>query len=258
MDLDAKERTFLDDNFKLYGGAWAGGLTELGKSFEIAASKTSKTFDLRFTTRGPERVTFPLTVTKPEGRMTGESPLLPDGPALDAAGLVRVDESLRLTKELWLIERNNDELLVKDTTRGLEALRLDHSLDSRRLGDVGVLYLREDDSSSDLFCVATNLTRGEIIAARWVDLPANASRLLDPKTVDFLDGALKKYGDFGVYGDVTEGIRALARIENFELQIHDGDGVHRISLRPKDGHGHFLYFDVDATTGRIDGCIAGH
>src|SRR5205823_12343505 len=83
-------------------------------------------------------------------------------------------------------------------------------------------------------------------------------RWLDLATVEFLDAAFRKNGDFGVYGGVTEGLRALAREENFELQIHPGKTHFRVSLSPKDGHGHFLHFDLDAKSGAIENCAAGH
>jgi hypothetical protein len=254
--LDDDDRRFLDRNFARFGAAWGAGLASLERDFEVSVTKRWRSFELALVTRGPERVTFRKTVHRKHGGMHGGAPELPDAPELRDDELAQVDAALRRAEELWLIGPSNDELIVTSLAGGLEALRGARTLETRRIDGTAVLYFR--DGCGPLFCLAIELASSEPTSARWVDLPTNPSRRLEPATIDFLDRALRDHGDFGVYGNVTEGLRALARVENFELQLHDDDHAFRLRLTPRDGHGHFLHFAVAKGTGVIGECIAGH
>ena len=102
-----------------------------------------------------------------------------------------------------------------------------------------------------------------VAGATWGGVPASRGRLLDRDTVAFLDNACRENGDFGVYGNVTCGLVDLTEFMQVQLALREADEHHdgprwAVSATPRDGHGHFLHFEIDGRTGAIDGVAAGH
>jgi hypothetical protein len=254
---DAADRQLLDRVLAQLGTAWEGGITTLEADFEISIARRWRTLELALVTRGPERITFRRTVHRKRGTMQGPPPELPAAPEASTDELARIDAAFRRERELWLVGPRDGELIVTPLAEGLAALRGGRSLVTRRLGDTVMLYVREWEHAP-VFCVAIELATERVAAARWVDLPMPASRRLAPDTIDFLDRAFREHGKFGAYGDVTAGLRALACVENFALQLRETATSFEVQLTPRDGHGHFLQFSVAKNTGAIDGCVAGH
>jgi hypothetical protein len=201
---------------------------------------------------------FRQTLHRKSGALSGGLPELPAGPPLVEGELTLLDAILREHGELWLIGPLNDDVeMIELGTVGIERWRAE-PFHTRRLGDVGVLYVPSDGGFGPLFALAVDLRARRLIDARWVELPANGSRTLAPATVEFLDRALREHGDFGTAGDVSAGLRALARDANMQLQLHERAADYAIHVSPRDGHGHWLRFDVAKDSGRIGACAAGH
>ena len=76
--------------------------------------------------------------------------------------------------------------------------------------------------------------------------------------INFVDSALKKYGDFGVYGDLSSGLEELIK-NNFIIKITDEETIYFISIYPEntDLGGHDFAFDIDKETGIISNVAVG-
>ena len=84
----------------------------------------------------------------------------------------------------------------------------------------------------------------------------NSGHWLSAKEVEFLEDAMRKNGDFGVYGSVQDGLRSL--VTHMEVSMKEDDENWEVSAYPRDDHGHFLEFPINKVTGEIDDVAAGH
>jgi hypothetical protein len=255
--LSQADRDFLQQNFARFGEAWRPGLDMLERHFTLEADRKWRTFELRLTTRDVFGLRYTLTVGRKDGGMRHSRPALPEGPPLSPEELAQVDGILEETAELWLLEPLNSECRRIDLADGLAGLRGGRGLSTRRRGDRALLFLEEREVGGELFCASVDLARRELEEIRWWDLPPAAQgRRLRPEEIEFIDRYLRLNGDFGVYGSVTAGLRALA--EHFELTIRDEADAYHFSVVPRDGHGHFLHFAMDKGSGSIGAAAAGH
>ena len=256
-DLTAKDRAFLDENFKRFGLAWSGGLAALEKDFEIQARIKWDRYELQLTTRATPRIRFIHNVNKVHGGMYDDGrPQLPNAPELNADELSQLDRVFHTLGELWMLEPLNNVCEIYDLTGGVVGLKGDRTLSTRRLDDLAVLFFSDPHGIGDYFCVSVDLQTEEIREALWVDLPMSPGHLLTSQERNFLDRGLRENGNFGVYGNVTRGLRAL--VTGFETRINIREDSYSFFVVPVDGYGHWLNFAMDATTGEIGDCAAGH
>jgi len=70
------------------------------------------------------------------------------------------------------------------------------------------------------------------------------------EALDFVDRAIRKHADFGVYGNLTAGIEALAQA-GCTVGVKETREGYSVHVDPIDGHGHFHHFEVfkDGTVG---------
>jgi hypothetical protein len=207
---------------------------------------------------------------------------VPDGEELSTEDLARVEAALQREGVAILLEPNNGKCLSLDLscgTAGLCEAALDtsvcmdennqvmvsppRSLVTRRRGDHACLYFIADKGWQDPFCLWLSMSgeNASVAGAAWGDIPAPNGGLLDAKAYAFIDQAMRKNGDFGVYGSVVGGLKDLMEFMEVELKYREEEAENAcwaVSAVPRDGHGHFLHFDIDASTGAIDGCMAGH
>jgi hypothetical protein len=255
--LTPEDRDFLDRNFARYSEAWRPGLAMLEEHFLIEGVRRWRTLELGLTTRDVFGLRYTLTVGRKNGAMSHTGPALPDGPELTPGERAAVDEALVALGELWLLEPLNSDCRRVDLARGLAALSGEHALRTRRSGSRALLFLSEDEFDQRLCCASVDLDARALERLRWWSLPpGRQGRWLVPEEVAFLDRALRQGGDFGVYGNVTMGLGALA--EHFELRIRERERSFSFSVVPRDGHGHFLHFEVDRRTGAVGQPAAGH
>jgi hypothetical protein len=256
-DLQPADRAFLDENLARYGSAWAGGLAALERDFELVAESKRREYLLHLTLRAVPRVRYTVEVTKRDGGMTFNRAELPDAPSLDEGATRIVGAVLRRAEELWLVEPLNGEVQCLDVRGGLDALRGGRELQTRRLDPHAALYLTEPDGFGELLCVWIDLQREALDGVAWVDLPpAEGGMWLSPATVAYLDGALRENGDFGVYGNVQDGLRSL--VATMEVRMRRSEAWWDVSAYPRDGHGHFLHFPIHVSTGEVGAAAAGH
>ncbi len=78
----------------------------------------------------------------------------------------------------------------------------------------------------------------------------------EPEALAFIDRAMREQGDFGVYGDVREGLNDLH--PNLTVEIRERPDTYQVSISPEDGYGHFLSFSVDKASGELGAPMAGH
>ncbi len=72
---------------------------------------------------------------------------------------------------------------------------------------------------------------------------------------DFVDAAIRKGGDFGVYGDMREGLDALEK--EFVVTIRESGDYYEVDLGPRSGEGHDFNFRVSKETGAISDLAVG-
>lgn len=117
--------------------------------------------------------------------------------------------------------------------------------------------MHEGEFAWRLFCASVDLNSRTVEEFCFRSFPPRRhGRWLRAEEVEFIDRHLRQNGDFGVYGSVTMGLRALA--DNFELRIGETESAFSFSVVPRDGHGHFLRFQMDRRTGEVGAAAAGH
>jgi hypothetical protein len=255
--LTQADREFLQHNFARYGEAWRPGFEMLERLFTLEAVKKWRSYELRLTSRDVFALRYVLTIGRKNGRLACSQPRLPAGPDLGPAEFAQVDEILEAAGELYLLEPLNNECELVPLERGLAGLQAGRDLATRRNADHGLLFFTDREHFRELFCVSIDLAQQTISEIQWCEMPpAQSGRWIRPAEVGFIDRHLRQNGDFGVYGSVTMGLRALA--EHFELKIRDEAGAYNFSVVPRDGHGHFLRFAMDKASGSIGAAAAGH
>lgn len=281
--LSADDRKFIDENFENYGSGWSDeGLSGIERDFEISAKVKRRKYLLDLKMRCPAGFEATMTILRPGGELSGTRCVVPKGDKLTKDELAKVNAALEQAASVLLLEPSNSKVISLDLRRGSDGLR-DAKLDSsvcydesnkpmvhpprelvtRRRGDFACLYFVAKDGWQDPFCLWLRMSGGEVsmAGAAWADVPAPKGGLVAPETYAFLDKAMRENGDFGVYGSVAGGLSDLMSFMEVELKYREeagGKAFWDVNATPKDGHGHFLGFAIDAKTGGIDGCMAGH
>lgn len=76
------------------------------------------------------------------------------------------------------------------------------------------------------------------------------------KIIPFIDSSLKKYGDFGVYGDLSAGLGELT--QDCSVRIDESTGYYYVSIAPVSGDGgHDFSFKINMKTGEIRDVVVG-
>ena len=73
--------------------------------------------------------------------------------------------------------------------------------------------------------------------------------------IELVDESLKKYGDFGVYGNLSLGLRSI--LEENRVEISDLGLRLNVSIAPLSGAGHDFQFEIDKESLRISGLVVG-
>jgi hypothetical protein len=258
-ELNHKDWSFLDENFQRYG-QWRSGLAGVKDQFEIKAQSRWGKYILDLTLKAPPKMTWRLKVRKKNGGIQGEAPSLPDGPELDFAALKKVDEILAEYGDLYLVEPLNSRVELKDPQGGIEVLRSgSRPPTTRHLGPWAVFYFHPSEPWETWRLIWFNLDENILGGIADHDGPNNSDgqiRLLKEEEVLFIDAAMKTHGDFGVYGNVTSGLRDL--VENMDVKLKESKEQWSVNATPRDYHGHFLGFEIKKPDGVIQGCRAGH
>lgn len=283
-ELSDEERRFIDENFENYGSGWSDeGLAGIERDFHIRARVKWRKYVLELSMRSPAGFCSTMTITKGDGGLSSSGIRIPEGEELTAEELSRVEDALRHEGSVILQEPNNGTLSRLDLRGGTQSLLkgpLDLStcigedgkpeispprkLLTRRRGDLACLYFVQDKGWQEPFCLWLRMGGDtvQVEGACWGDVPAPKGGILSRATFEFVDTAMKENGDFGVYGSVAGGLDDLMRFMQVDMRLDEGDEERgsswAVSCSPLDGHGHFLNFQIDAKTGGIDGCMAGH
>ncbi|RLB53537.1 MAG: hypothetical protein DRJ42_11745 [Deltaproteobacteria bacterium] len=284
MSLSESDRKFIDDNLDDYGSIWSEGLAGLERDFEVDAAVKWRKYVLKLALREPSGFRATLTLTKGDGDLSGGSVSVPDGPELSAEELGEAEAALEREGSVLVLEPLNGECLRLDLREGCKGLRgapldlssyLDEkgkemsrsarSLVTRRRGEYACLYFLAESAWDDPFCMWLHIDGDAmtVAGAGWGDVPAAKGQLLDRETFAFIDGAMRRNGDFGVYGSVVGGLVSLLDDMQVKLTFQDGGATGEapcwwVNATPRDGYGHFLNFQIDAESGAIDGAMAGH
>lgn len=247
--LPAAVRAALAPRLRAYGSGWE--LDRIERAFTITVDERPEAYVLTFTARGASGLWAERTLDKVDG-FGGPELALPAGPALTPAQQAEVDAILRATGTVWLSREGAFAPL--DVSTGVAGVVGAGALETRWRDGLAVLYVRR--GHDPIFVLAIDPARRRVTEAGGRDLPPGDSALVPAEEVVFIDAALRRHGDFGVYGNVTAGLTALLHAS--ALSLGRGPGYYSMVVSPRDGHGHELAFRIDARTGVISGLSAGH
>ena len=76
------------------------------------------------------------------------------------------------------------------------------------------------------------------------------------EALNFVDEAIRRHADFGVYGNLTAGIEALAQA-GCTVGVRENEDGYSVNVHPIDGHGHFHHFQV-FKNGKVGESACGH
>jgi len=76
------------------------------------------------------------------------------------------------------------------------------------------------------------------------------------EALNFVDQAIRRHADFGVYGNLTAGIEALARA-GCTVGVRESEHGYSVHVKPTGGHGHFHRFQV-FKNGKVGQPACGH
>ena len=249
--LTAEQRGVLEPELRRYGSGWT--LSDIEKVYTVQATAIRGGYDLLFVARGHSGL-FSAPRILIGGTFSGSQLNLPEGPELTEAQRDQADSALRAARELWLIG-SGDECQRLDLREGLTSIVGQGTLQTRLHDGRAVLMVTHE--RGDPFVVVVDLEERKILEASHRSMPPILGRgMLDMDEVTFIDQALRRHGDFGVYGNVTRGLRAL--VEDSRVRITRAEDHYGIGIYTHDGHGHDFSFSIDRTTGVIENMAAGH
>ncbi len=261
--MTPEQRTALTSKLRAFGSGWA--LENLEKRFTLAVKETPSEYEIELTARGASGLRTVKHLLKQTTGLSGERLAIPEGDELTPAQRSQAGSILARTKALWLRQPSGHTGPV-DSSRGLDALvEIDletvvtglarkRILTTRARNGFAILYLTSADRIADLFVVEIDLTAGRVADACWQSVPPNETGLIAPEDIALVDTAMRKYGDFGVYGNVTAGLMAMSKTSGIVITPTPTN----ISVALGAEGGHDLSFRVDRKTGKLEGVAAGH
>ncbi|MBX7196912.1 MAG: hypothetical protein K1X94_32985 [Sandaracinaceae bacterium] len=252
--LTAAQRAALQPMLARYGSGW--WLTSLETQYTLAIVETPTEHTLELTARGGSGLRGVVHVLR-EGELRHDRLEIPAGPELSAEDRAAAERIVVAARTAWINDLEGRTRVV-DLARGLSALLGDTPRQSRRLGGMAVFYTQADDFSP-LLAVVVDLAGSRLVEVAWHDVPpTNATGLVPPADIAAIDEAMRRHGDFGVYGDVTPGLVAMARDHGVSVRPSQTAGRYEVTVSSRDGNGHTLGFHVDVATRTLGGMTAEH
>lgn len=261
--LTPERRTLLDAKLRAFGPGWA--LDNLERRFTIALNETPLEYEIELTARGASGLRTVKHLQKETSGLRGERLAIPEGEELTPTQRREAESILVRTKALWLRQPSGHTGPI-DSSRGLDAL-VDIDLETvitglaqkrilttRSRNGFAVLYLTSIDRIADLFVVEIDLAARRVAEACWQSVPPNETGMIPPEDITLVDTAMRKYGDFGVLGNVTAGLMAMSKTSGIVITPTPT----KISVALGAEGGHDLSFTVDRKTGKLEGIAAGH
>jgi len=261
--MTPEQRTVLATKLRAFGSGWA--LENLERRFTLAVTETPLEYEIRLTARGASGLWTMKHLLKEKTGLSGERLAIPSGEELSPAQRSQADAILKQSKTAWLHQPSGRTAPI-DLSKGIESLtEIDlmtattghaerRSVTTRARDGFSVFYLKSVDPSADLFVVEVDLAARRIAEACWQDVPPNPTGMIAPEDIALVDSGMKRYGDFGVYGNVTAGLMALSKTSG--IVITPSPTHISVSLGAEGGHD--LSFRVDRKTGKLAGVAAGH
>lgn len=261
--MTPEQRPLVATKLREFGSGWA--LENLERRFTLAVTETPLEYEIRLTARGVSGLWTVKHLLKQGTGLSGERLAIPAGEELSPAQRSQADSILKQVKTVWLHQPSGRTAPI-DLSRGVEALpEIDlmtattghanrRPLTTRARDGFAVFYLKSVDPIADLFVVEVDLSARRISEACWQDVPPNPTGMIAPEDIALVDTAMKRYGDFGVYGNVTAGLMALSKTSGIVIT----PSPTHISVALGAEGGHDLSFNVDRKTGKLEGVAAGH
>jgi hypothetical protein len=250
--LTPAQRQTLGPRLRAYGSGW--DVANLERFMDIDVAQTAKGHVLTLTMRGASGLRSVYRLDE-KGGLSGESLQIPPGDELTAAQLANVEAIIAAHRTLW-IHRPEGRTVPVDVSRGMAALLEPGPRQTRLRGRHAVVYSRASSDEPTIFVLAVDLTKRRVTEAAWHDVPPHPTGLIPPEHITVIDTAMRRHGDFGVYGSVTAGLVTLAKASTIVLERVDRG--YWVQVLPPGGHGHEFSFRVDLATATISGASAGH
>lgn len=261
--MTPEQRPLVATKLRAFGSGWA--LENLERRFTLAVTETPLAYEIRLTARGASGLWTVMHLLKEKIGLSGERLAIPSGEELSPAQRRQAEAILEQAKTVWLHQPSGRTAPV-DVSKGIESLtEIDlvtapkghaqkRTVTTRYRDGVAVFYLKSIDPSADLFVLEVDLAARRIVEACWHDVPPNPTGMIAPEDIALVDAGMKKYGDFGVYGNVTAGLMALSKTSG--IVITPTPTYISVDLGAEGGHD--LSFRVNRKTGKLEGVAAGH
>jgi hypothetical protein len=250
--MTPEQRPLVATKLRAFGSGWA--LENLEKRFTLAVTETPLEYEIGLTARGASGLWTVKHLLKEKTGLSGENLAIPAGEELTPAQRSQADAILKQMRTVWL-HQPNGRTEPLDLATGIAALAGKRTVTTRAREVFAVFYMKSaDPMDQDLFVVEVDLAARRITEACWQSVPPNETGMIAPEDIALVDTAMRKYGDFGVYGNVTAGLVALSKTSGIVITP---SSTH-ISVALGAEGGHDLSFRVDRKTGKLEGVAAGH
>ncbi len=268
MDTNAltrEDRALLHHRLVDGSQIWRGGLDMLEARYRLRGRSTPETIELACTLAEPPYLHWELTYTRATELVSYTYATLPQAPELDPDQLAAVERILQQEGELWLSPPSgsfqvlslSDGLAALERCRGHGRGQEPAVRHTRFVDRLALIYLLDDARRDVELCVWVDLERERIAGVEWPNFPVPiCGRWYPAEEIAQIERTLREEGDFGVYGDVRDGLRALMR--HAKVSISSSENRWHVGVHPPNHHGHTLHVDIDRTTGAITCCSAGH
>lgn len=251
--MSAARRAALEPMLARYGSGWS--LSSLERGYTLSVVETPAEYTLTLTARGASGLRAVVHATR-DGQLSNDALQIPAGPELSAEDHASAERIVRAARTAWINPYEGDTRAV-DLSAGLTSLLGTTPRQSRRRGGSAVFYTRADEYGP-LLVVVVDLASSQLTEVSWYDVPSSEQGLLPAADIAAIDEAMRRHGDFGVYGSVAAGLTALSHEARVLIRPTPRRGTYSVSVSSPDGHGHHLSFTVDTATRTLDGVAAGH
>lgn len=263
------DRKAIGDFVRQYGEAWKDGLAVLERDFNIAIKGSRGKFRIDCSPKSDAGWDARVDLSIGKNHRMMFSIKIPDGEEPGQQEKDLVDRALANLKQVWVLDpvminpvKTSDDAyssppvpIVIDLSRGLDGLKDHYAVTWRKRNQHPVLYLSAQEIHWESFSIAFDSRRGRILELIEKSLPQKKIRFLSPEEHQEIESALKKHGDFGVYGRVDRNLESLRKEFNMSIAI-EPSRIH-VRLTPHSGRGHDFSFAIDRKTGMIDDVAVG-
>lgn len=269
MAITDSDRKAIGDFFRQYGEAWKDGLEVLERDYDVTISGTGGKYRLDCTPKSIAGWDVQIKMSIGKHPMMTSFVKIPDGEEPSQPEKDLVDRMLVNLKQVWVLDpvminpvkmghdtySSPDVPIIVDLARGVDGFRDHYNITWRKRKEHPVLYLSAKEDPWESFSIGFDPKKGRILELVEKTVPQEKIKFLSPEEYQEIETALKKYGNFGVYGRVDRDLELLQK--EFNVSIDVDPFKIRVRLWPYSSGGHSFSFSIDRKTGMINDVFVG-